>query len=82
MRGLFLLSILSDIMLPDSNGYSIYNMFSKDEKMNKIPFIFQSGLVSQELELRKNLIDKAVEIIYKPYKQSDLLAVISKVLGK
>ncbi|MFK7967592.1 MAG: response regulator [Rickettsiaceae bacterium] len=74
--------VLSDIMLPDSNGYSIYNMFSKDEKMNKIPFIFQSGLVSQELELRKNLIDKPVEIIYKPYKKSDLLAVISKVLGK
>jgi hypothetical protein len=72
--------VLSDIMLPDLNGYIIYNIFKKNEKTNKIPFIFQSGLVSQELELRKNLIDEPVEIIYKPYKQADLLSIISKVL--
>ena len=72
--------VLSDIMLPDLNGYIIYNIFRKNEKTNKIPFIFQSGLVSQELELRKNLIDEPVEIIYKPYKQADLLSIISKVL--
>jgi len=72
--------VLSDIMLPDLNGYIIYNIFRKNEKTNKIPFIFQSGLISQELELRKNLIDEPVEIIYKPYKQADLLSIISKVL--
>ena len=72
--------VLSDIMLPDLNGYIVYNIFRKNEKTNKIPFIFQSGLVSQELELRKNLIDEPVEIIYKPYKQGDLLSIISKVL--
>jgi CheY-like chemotaxis protein len=72
--------VLSDIMLPDLNGYIVYNIFRKNEKTNKIPFIFQSGLVSQELELRKNLIDEPVEIIYKPYKQADLLSIISKVL--
>lgn len=74
--------VLSDIMLPDLNGYEIYNIFKKDEKMNKIPFVFQSGLISQELELRKNLIDEPVQIIYKPYKQADLLAIIEKVLNK
>jgi len=52
--------VLSDIMLPDLNGYIVYNIFRKNEKTNKIPFIFQSGLVSQELELRKNLIDEPV----------------------
>ena len=72
--------VLSDIMLPDLNGYIVSNIFRKNEKTNKIPFIFQSGLVSQELELRKNLIDEPVEIIYKPYKQADLLSIISKVL--
>ena len=72
--------VLSDIMLPDFNGYIIYNIFKKNEKTNKIPFIFQSGIISQELELRKNLIDEAVEIIYKPYKQQELLSTISKVL--
>ena len=72
--------VLSDIMLPNLNSYIVYNIFRKNEKTNKIPFIFQSGLVSQELELRKNLIDEPVEIIYKPYKQADLLSIISKVL--
>ena len=74
--------VLSDIMLPDLNGYEIYNHFKKEEKMNKVPFIFQSGLPFQEPELRRNLIDEPIEIIYKPYRQSELLGVISKVLDK
>jgi CheY-like chemotaxis protein len=74
--------VLSDIMLPDINGYEIYNIFKKDQKLNNIPFIFQSGLPFQELELKKNLINDPVQIIYKPYTQSDLLEIISKVLDK
>lgn len=71
--------VLSDIMLPDINGYDLYIMFKKDPKLCSIPFIFQSGLASQEEELR-NKINEDVEIIYKPYKQADLLDIISKVL--
>ena len=74
--------VLSDIMLPDLNGYEIYNLFKKDKKMNKVPFIFQSGLPFQESVLRRNLIDEPIEIIYKPYRQSELLGIISKVLDK
>ena len=74
--------VLSDIMLPYLNGYEIYNLFKKDKKMNKVPFIFQSGLPFQESELRRNLIDEPIEIIYKPYRQSELLGIISKVLDK
>lgn len=74
--------VLSDIMLPDKNGYEIYNIFKKDKKMQDVPFVFQSGLPLQELELKKHLKNEVVEIIYKPYKQTDLLAIISKVLGK
>jgi len=73
--------VLSDIMLPDINGYEVYNILKKEEKFKDIPFIFQSGLIAQERELREKVIGP-VEVIYKPYKQKDILAFISKVLDK
>ena len=73
--------VLSDIMLPDISGYEIYKIFSKDEKLANIPFIFQSGISCQETELKQYLADESVKIIYKPYTQSDLVEMISKVLG-
>ena len=41
--------------------------------------IFQSGLVSQEEELKRHVISD-VTILYKPYKQSDLLKAINDTL--
>ena len=71
--------VLADIMLPDTNGYEIYNIFKNDEKLQEVPFIFQSGLTPQEIELKKPIIED-LQIIYKPYKQADLLEIIAKVL--
>jgi len=73
--------VLSDIMLPDISGYGIYKIFRKDKKLANIPFVFQSGIPCQEKELKKHLADESVQIIYKPYTQSDLVEMISKVLG-
>ena len=46
--------VLSDIMLPDINGYEVYDALRKDPRFANIPFVFQSGLEAQEKELRKN----------------------------
>ncbi len=73
--------VLSDIMLPDISGYEIYKIFREDEKLANVPFIFQSGISYQEKELKQHLADESVKIIYKPYTQSDLVELISKVLG-
>lgn len=73
--------VLSDIMLPDISGYEIYKIFREDEKLANVPFIFQSGISYQEKELKQHLADESVKIIYKPYTQSDLVEMISKVLG-
>nr|MBA2628826.1 response regulator [Rickettsiaceae bacterium] len=62
--------VLSDIMLPGINGYQVYSKLKEDERFANIPFIFQSGLVSQEEELKRHVISD-VTILYKPYKQSD-----------
>lgn len=72
--------IISDILLPDINGYEIFNILRKEDKFAQVPFIFQSGLSSQEKTLRKN-INEDVKIIYKPYKQPDLLQSINDALA-
>jgi CheY-like chemotaxis protein len=71
--------ILSDILLPDINGYEIYHSLQQDKDLKDIPFLFQSGLGSQEAELKKHIAAK-VDIIYKPYKQTELLQKIAKAV--
>lgn len=74
-----LVLILSDIMLPDKNGYDIFSAFQKDKKLKNIPFIFQSGVGFHDNELAKRCA-KNSQIIYKPYNQKDLLSIIKKTL--
>ena len=71
--------VLSDIMLPGINGYQVYSQLKEDERFANIPFIFQSVLGSQEEELKRHVISD-VTILYKPYKQSDLLKAINDTL--
>ena len=71
--------VLSDIMLPDINGYEVYNALREDSRFANIPFIFQSGLEAQEKELRKNMSED-VKILYKPYKQDELLKIIKEAV--
>ncbi len=71
--------VLSDIMLPDINGYEVYSRLKNDERFTNVPFVFQSGLASQEEELKKHVTTN-VSMLYKPYKQSDLLMAINEAL--
>lgn len=71
--------VLSDIILPDLDGYEIYKIFRQNEKLKNVPFIFQSGLADQEKYLRKHITGD-VKILYKPYKQEDLLKSINDVI--
>lgn len=70
--------ILSDIMLPDINGYEVYNTLRADSRFANVPFVFQSGIEAQEQELRKNIAEE-VRTIYKPYKQEELLKIIKEL---
>jgi CheY-like chemotaxis protein len=69
--------VLSDIMLPDINGYQVYDALRKDPRFANIPFVFQSGQENQEEELRKNMSED-IKILYKPYKQEELLKIIKE----
>ena len=67
--------ILCDLMLPDIDGYEVYYRLSQDDKCKNIPFIFQSGVFDQEGTIKART-DDDVKIIYKPYKQEELLKII------
>jgi CheY-like chemotaxis protein len=72
--------VLCDIMLPDTTGYEILAEFRKDPKLKNIPFVFQSGIPSQELAFRNESCENT-NIISKPYRQEELLKVIYSAVG-
>lgn len=72
--------VLSDVLMPDINGYDLYEMFRQDEKLKHIPFIFQSGMSANETAFKKHLKNENVAFICKPYKQTYLIEVIDRTL--
>lgn len=73
--------IVSDIMMPEMDGYHLFRELSKSPHWNKIPFIFLTALVSPEdIKIGKMLgVD---DYITKPFKEDDLLAIIVGKLAK
>jgi CheY-like chemotaxis protein len=73
--------ILSDIMMPEMNGYDFLESISKNQKWNHIPFIFVSAKSSpNDIKLGKLLgVD---DYITKPIDEEVMLAVISKKIKK
>lgn len=73
--------VLCDIMLSDMNGFEVYHAISGYSKCKNIPFVFQSGYSNQENMLNSyHDVNKKIPILYKPYKQQDLLATINNAI--
>lgn len=73
--------VLLDIILPDISGPEVFKELRKNPKLKEVPFIFQSGLSSQEENIAKDT-NEEVKILQKPYKQNDLLAAINEAIWK
>lgn len=71
--------ILSDIMMPNLDGYGFLEAISKDSNYNSIPFIFVSAK-----EPTKDILKQFPNVTYvtKPIIESLLLAKISEKLEK
>lgn len=67
--------ILSDIMMPDMDGYLFYNEVSKHKMFRFIPFIFLSGKnTPEDIRFAKKLgVD---DYLTKPFQMDDLIATI------
>ena len=78
--------ILSDMVLPDMNGYNIYQILKNDVRFCDIPFLFQSGLEFREMELIRYSTDKNIpsdiNSIRKPYSKSQLVQAIHDTMAQ
>lgn len=73
--------VLTDIAMPDYNGFEIYDELKAKSKFKDVPFIFQSGYSNKENELLAHIKGEKPQILYKPYKQQDLLAAIDNCIS-
>jgi CheY-like chemotaxis protein/anti-sigma regulatory factor (Ser/Thr protein kinase) len=73
--------IISDIMMPECDGYTLLNDLRKNSKTEQIPIIFLSAKVDR-IEIRKGMVAGADDYITKPFRTNDLIESIETQLAK
>jgi DNA-binding response OmpR family regulator len=71
--------ITLDVMLPDTNGFSVFKSIQEDKRISDIPVIFISVL---EKEKEKGIKMGARGYVIKPFKEDELKKTIKSVLEK
>ena len=71
--------ITLDVMLPDTNGFTVFKTIQEDERISNIPVIFISVL---EKEKEKGIKMGARGYVVKPFKKDELKETINTVLEK
>lgn len=73
--------IISDILLPEINGYEVLLELQRDDSTASIPFIFLSAFADISNKNRSSREGKNYSLT-KPYKTKDLLNVVNLKLNK
>ena len=73
--------IISDIMMPEMDGYELFKTISNDNRWNNIPFIFLTAKASPE-DIRLGKLLGVDDYLTKPINEKDLLAVIKGKLSR
>jgi CheY-like chemotaxis protein len=73
--------IISDIMMPDMDGYKFFETVSSNTKLNQIPFLFLTAKSKPE-DIRLGKMLGVDDYITKPFKKEDLLASISGKIAR
>jgi CheY-like chemotaxis protein len=73
-------AVITDVIMPDQDGYSVCTQVKQHEKFGHIPVILMSGVVN------KTVADKAVgvkadELIRKPFQPQELIARVKALLN-
>ena len=68
--------IISDIMMPEMDGYEFFKAITNDPRWNRIPFIFLSAR-STPKDVRFAKLLGADDYLTKPFNEKDLLAILS-----
>jgi len=73
--------IITDIMMPEMDGYEFYQVISNDPKWKNIPLLFLSALATPD-DIRFARILGVGDYITKPFKEEVLLEMIEKKLNE
>lgn len=73
--------VVCDIMMPELDGYGVFNELAKYKKTKFIPFIFLSAKTERK-DIRKGMNLGADDYITKPFSEDDLISAIESRLAK
>jgi CheY-like chemotaxis protein len=73
--------IISDILMPELDGYGVLSKLQEDPLTASIPFIFLSAMTG-ESDIRAGMKIGADDYLTKPYKAQDLLDAVNARLNK
>ena len=71
--------IISDVMMPEMDGYELCRYIKKSETLNEIPFILLTTLSEPE-DVIKGLESGANNFLNKPYNEENLLSRIKHII--
>ena len=72
--------IISDMVMPIMDGKAFFEICRKDEKLKTIPFLFLTGVQDSKLR-RVSIKEGAVDYIFKPFSQMELLLKVYSILS-
>lgn len=73
--------VLLDLMMPDMNGWDVYQQMKADDRMKDIPVIVVTAKAQNIDKVLGLHIAKVQDYITKPFSPAELLASIDKVLS-
>lgn len=73
--------IISDIMMPNMNGYEFFSAVSSHPQWNRIPFLFLTAKSTPE-DIRLGKMLGADDYITKPFNKEDLIASVSGKIAR
>ena len=72
--------IISDMVMPVMDGKAFFEICRKDEVLKTIPFLFLTGVQDSKLR-RVSIKEGAVDYIFKPFSQTELLLKVYSILS-
>lgn len=74
--------VLLDLMMPDMDGWDVYQKMKADDKMRKIPVIVVTAKAQRIDKVLGLSIAKVEDYISKPFSPQELLESVEKVLAR
>jgi DNA-binding response OmpR family regulator len=73
--------ILSDVRMPDMNGYDFFEKVKANPKLNKVPFVFMSSLDDYDAKrVAKNI--GADDYVIKPFDTEEIKRIVLDLLDR